>query len=66
MPAFALKIALGEFADEGVLISQRAVPRHLTEAGFAFGHPDVNTALTALLRHADDHELVRNLRNPTA
>lgn len=51
VPAFALKIALGEFADESALISQRAVPRRLAEAGFGFQHPDVNTALTALLRH---------------
>jgi uncharacterized protein (TIGR01777 family) len=53
VPSFALRIALGQFADEGALVSQRAVPRRLTEAGFTFGHPDVNTALNALLRHEE-------------
>ena len=44
VPAVALKIALGEFAGE-VLISQRVLPRRLLDAGFAFEHPDVTTAL---------------------
>ncbi len=48
VPAVALKIALGEFAGE-VLISQRVLPRRLLDAGFAFEHPDVTTALRASL-----------------
>ena len=44
-PAFALRAALGQFADEGVLIGQRAVPAVLTAHGFRFSHPDVRAAL---------------------
>jgi NAD dependent epimerase/dehydratase family enzyme len=37
LPAFgfALRLALGEFANEGVLVGQRAVPAVLETAGFA-------------------------------
>ncbi|GLY82930.1 epimerase [Actinoallomurus iriomotensis] len=49
VPAPALRLALGEFADEGALISQRVLPDRLTKAGFAFRHRDIDTALAALL-----------------
>ncbi len=45
VPATALRVALGGFADEGVLIGQRAIPRVLTEAGFDFTHRIVDDAL---------------------
>lgn len=48
VPPIALKIALGEFADEGVLIGQRAVPKVLLDAGFTFEHPSAE----AVLRYA--------------
>jgi hypothetical protein len=45
-PAFALRLALGrQQADEMLLASQRMVPRRLLDAGFRFGHPDVEGAL---------------------
>jgi hypothetical protein len=45
-PAFALRLALGrEQTDEMLLASQRAVPRRLLEAGFAFRHPTPEAAL---------------------
>lgn len=43
-PALALRIALGEFAEE-LLGGQRAVPAVLTDAGFTFTHSDLDTAL---------------------
>jgi uncharacterized protein len=46
VPAPALRAVLGEFAGE-VLMSQRVLPRRLLEAGFAFRHPDVDTAARA-------------------
>ncbi|MFF5257366.1 TIGR01777 family oxidoreductase [Actinomadura viridis] len=49
VPAFALRALLREFADEGLLISQRVVPRRLEESGFAFSRPDLEGALAALL-----------------
>jgi uncharacterized protein (TIGR01777 family) len=45
VPAFALRIALDGFADEGALIGQRAVPRVLTEHGFTFSHRELEPAL---------------------
>ncbi|WP_119731979.1 TIGR01777 family oxidoreductase [Thermomonospora amylolytica] len=49
VPAFALRIAVGGFAEEGVLFSQRVLPRRLTEAGFRFAHEDLAGALAAEL-----------------
>lgn len=49
-PAFALKALVGEMAEEGLLASCRMVPLRLTEAGFAFDHPELEGALRALLR----------------
>jgi hypothetical protein len=45
VPAFALRIALDGFADEGALISLRVVPRVLLDHGFTFRHEDVESAL---------------------
>jgi uncharacterized protein (TIGR01777 family) len=50
VPAIALRLALGQFADEGVLVSQRVVPHVLREAGFTFDYPDVDSALMGVLR----------------
>lgn len=47
-PAFALRLALGEFA-EVLLESQRAVPARLLAAGFRFRHPEIAGALASLL-----------------
>lgn len=44
VPGFALHALRGEFADD-VLAGQRAVPRVLTDAGFGFAHPDVESTL---------------------
>jgi uncharacterized protein (TIGR01777 family) len=49
VPPFALRIALDGLADEGVLIDLRILPGRLTEAGFPFRHPDLDTALRAVL-----------------
>lgn len=49
VPRLALRAAVGPFADEGVLASQRALPRVLTTAGFTFRHPDLAGALRAEL-----------------
>ncbi|MCW2603983.1 MAG: multidrug transporter [Pseudonocardiales bacterium] len=46
VPAPALRIALGEFADEGVLVGQRAVPAALLSHGFVFEHATLGEALT--------------------
>ena len=45
MPGFALRAALGEFADEGLLTGQRAIPAALERAGFQFHHNTIGEAL---------------------
>ncbi|MET8143723.1 DUF1731 domain-containing protein [Sphaerisporangium sp. NPDC005288] len=49
VPGFALRAALGDLADEGVLIGQRALPRRLLEMGYRFRHPRLDGALAAIL-----------------
>ncbi|PTX99008.1 TIGR01777 family oxidoreductase [Opitutus sp. ER46] len=44
-PAWALRLALGEMADEALLASTRAVPTRLLELGFAFAFPELGPAL---------------------
>jgi uncharacterized protein (TIGR01777 family) len=46
VPGFALRTLLGEIADEGLLIGQRAIPAALERAGFSFHHNTVGEALT--------------------
>ncbi len=45
-PAVALRLALGEFADEGVLASQRVLPQKLAGTGYQFEHGDLRSALS--------------------
>ena len=49
VPGFALKAALGPFAEEGVLIGQRLAPAVLERTGFTFAHRTVEQALAAVL-----------------
>ncbi len=45
IPGFALRTVLGEFADEGLLGGQRAIPAALERAGFVFHHNTIGEAL---------------------
>lgn len=45
LPGIAVRAALGEFADEGLLIGQRAIPSALERAGFQFHHNTIGEAL---------------------
>ncbi|HXW56954.1 MAG TPA: TIGR01777 family oxidoreductase [Candidatus Cybelea sp.] len=49
-PAFMLRLALGEMADELLLTSQRVEPGKLKETGFPFQFPELQSALTAVFR----------------
>ncbi|WP_406317170.1 TIGR01777 family oxidoreductase [Streptosporangium sp. NBC_01639] len=49
VPGFALRTAIGGFAEEGVLTGQRVLPRRLLESGHAFRHTRLNEALAAVL-----------------
>ncbi|MDQ1742110.1 MAG: uncharacterized protein QOE23_449 [Pseudonocardiales bacterium] len=50
-PAFGLRLALGQFADEGVLVSQRVLPEKLLASGYRFEHPDLRSALDWAIRN---------------
>jgi uncharacterized protein (TIGR01777 family) len=47
VPGFAMKLMLGEMAEDTVLASQRVAPRRLVDAGFGFNHPTLESALRA-------------------
>jgi uncharacterized protein (TIGR01777 family) len=50
VPPFALRLALGrELVDVALLASQRVRPATLETAGFRFAHPDIDSALAAVL-----------------
>ena len=48
VPGFALRLVLGEFADE-ILASQRIVPSVLDTSGFVHQYPQIDTAARAVL-----------------
>jgi len=54
VPAFALRLALGQMADEALLASQKAVPRRLIDAGFTFKNAQLQAALEAMIRGQDN------------
>lgn len=51
-PAFALRLLLGEMADELLLSSQRALPAQLETLGYRFQHADLPRALAAVFEAA--------------
>lgn len=55
VPGFALRRLIGEFADEGLLVGQRAIPAALERAGFRFQHNTIGEALSYALDSADAH-----------
>jgi len=48
-PAFMLRLALGEIADELLLVSQRVQPAKLLASGFTFRYTDLQPALRVIL-----------------
>jgi uncharacterized protein (TIGR01777 family) len=50
VPKFAMKLAIGEMADEMALASQRVRPKRLLESSFQFEHPTLESALRAALK----------------
>jgi NAD dependent epimerase/dehydratase family enzyme len=50
VPGFALRLALGEMADEMLLSGQKVLPKRLLDAGFKFKYPDLEKALSAIYK----------------
>ena len=48
-PAFLLRLLVSGFADEALLVSNRAIPKALSDAGFVFGCEDLEEALRTAL-----------------
>ncbi|MCW2527223.1 MAG: hypothetical protein JWM76_2083 [Pseudonocardiales bacterium] len=48
-PRFGLRLVLGQFADEGVLVGQRAVPAVLERGGYPFTHKTLADGLQSAL-----------------
>jgi len=52
VPGFALRVALGaDLASEMILAGQRVLPARLTETGYTFAHPEIDSALSAVVAH---------------
>lgn len=49
-PAFGLRLAFGEMADAIMLSSTRVIPERLTQLGFQFEHPTLESAFRHILR----------------
>jgi len=49
VPAFALRLVLGEMAKELILSGQRVVPKRLLESGYDFLYLDAKSALREIL-----------------
>jgi uncharacterized protein (TIGR01777 family) len=49
VPAFAARLAFGEMADELLLSSAKVEPGRLKENGYEFKHPELSSALKAIL-----------------
>jgi uncharacterized protein (TIGR01777 family) len=47
-PAFALRLIVGEFADEGLVRGQRVVPARAEQLGYAFRYAEVDAALSGI------------------
>ena len=47
-PAAAVRLAVGEMADESILNGQRVLPTKAVEAGFTFRYPTIDAALKAI------------------
>ncbi len=49
LPKSMLSLMFGDFAEEALLSSTKALPEKLTQAGFDFHHPDLSGALNHIL-----------------
>lgn len=50
VPAFALRLLVGEMADDALIKGQRVVPAHALALGFHFAFPAIDDAMTEILR----------------
>lgn len=53
LPAFMVRLMFGEMGDGALLVSNRVLSLRLPELGYPLQHPDLETALQAILAKAD-------------
>ena len=49
MPAFMVKLMFGQMGDELLLAGQRVIPEKLTNAGYQFKYPQLESALQDII-----------------
>lgn len=54
VPGFALRLIVGEMANDALLLGHRILPKRAQELGYIFRHPGVDEALTAVVRGLSD------------
>jgi len=54
MPAFILKLLLGDMARDLLLAGQKTLPKKLLGAGYQFRHSELESALRDILRQSND------------
>lgn len=52
VPTIALRMLLGQMADEMLLVSSRVVPQKLVESGYVFKYPTIDSYLKVALKEA--------------
>ena len=54
VPGFALRLIVGEMADDALLLGHRILPKRAQELGYVFRHPGVDEALISVVRGLSD------------
>lgn len=50
MPAFVVRLLMGQMGEELLLAGKKVVPKHLTNSGFVFQYPELEDALNDIVR----------------
>jgi uncharacterized protein (TIGR01777 family) len=56
LPGFALRLIVGEMANDALILGHRILPKRAQEFGYVFRHPGVDEALASAVRGSSDRE----------
>ena len=54
VPGFALRLVVGEMANDALILGHRILPKRAQEFGYVFRHPGVDEALASAVRGSSD------------
>jgi NAD dependent epimerase/dehydratase family enzyme len=54
VPGFALRLIVGEMANDALILGHRILPTRAQELGYVFRHPGVDEALASAVRGSSD------------